>query len=1649
MEMRKPRRFLPLVYFLLCSSFSLITTPALAQTCTPNSNTLCLQGGRFLVTLTYQYNGTQTGNAVPRTNESGFFWFFNNQNGEVLVKVLDGTSINGNFWVFHSAMTHLAYNMTVTDTVTGISKTFNKAANSFCGSADTTTFSASGSVAKQQITQEEQAVLLAEFYDFENSLNLAEKTETHAHVAAKAGSCTASTTALCLQNARFEVTVSYVDPNTGQTKAAKTHTYGDQTGFFYFFSPGNLEIGVKVLDGLTNNGYYWVYLSGATDVPYTVTVKDKVLGTQKSYPSAGALCGQGDSAAFGNPKLRLQQGATVISRNGNINLGNTTYNQTLTKIFTIYNDGTAPLAVSNLDWDGTEISLVTAPPTSIPQNGNGSFTLAFSGATSGSLTREIRLTTSDLGINPFRFNASWTVANPVGPIIRLKRGSTVISQGQTVDFGNTGVGQTLSVTFTAENIGDQPLTIAPIALTSNASDPSHFNVVSNNVSNIQPGLSGTFTLGFDAAGLGSVTRAVDLFVGGTSKLRFFTKATVLPGDFTVSLGPASRTVNPGQNAFYTVTINPLYGFSGTVALAISGIPGDVTPRFTPVNVPAGSTSELRLATGSNTQPGTFPFTVTGTQGGTTRTAQASLTVADPSDFSIAATPAQRTVTQGQSTTYAVTANAINGFNSSVALSLTGLPTNTTASFSPTSIMPGQNSTLTVHTTANTPEGNHTLTIRGSNGGRTRTQTVTLTVNEANVGEPLITSINPDHVNGGQQTQMVLNGQNLQGASVAIATEPAEPGDPVPTAFPGISVVSIAPNGTSMTVNIDARNSQVSGFYTMIVTTSGGETGAVFRVVTNGPQVDAWSPSEPVRGQVYQLLIMGYNMRNATVSSANSGIETFVLGSTDTQINGFMIVNNNAPLGSTFLTVRNNGISVQLPINVVATASTLLNEHNLFAEYSERAAAAGIVAPDVYLQDLAFDPSLAAANNTASSTSNKGLCFVTLGWSIYRYNYTVLLPFDPLTGKIDRNVLQGLGLGQTIPAGVKVFSAFVDLYLEVQFRCFPVSHIQVCIYGNVGAEIPGVGGLILSAGGCFFGGAFFPWINTSGYLANFNFGTSNSCSSASPITLPGEGGNQRANVTLNDCCPSHLLTTVEGRSFPEVPGYSWEFTGANIPVAEVTPGGSCSSCSCDGPGIPAHGSSPLVKNGSQVPPPNITGPGKVRFFGSQVALANYRVIPEGLPPNPTTANLITPTTGMVYESDGFLVRMDEDCGYRWFKVGNGCSVSIQANATDPVQFTGYYDCSIPGSIAGKPEWRDGNLCPIDDNFHMALTVNPFPNPDCRPSMPTCGNARITLNSLNQFENPSFESGSTAPFTQGVNLGTLTVETDPAHTRGGQTSLKHQANGDPGSWSPTAPWNGNNQIDVTLEKEDTYRFTAWVKAAAPDTRVRLFIFAKDASGQTSAPYYLGQSFAVGTEWTQLSLTHTVQPGYKYVTVRVDVKEPGTVWWDDFRIDPVDNLIDNPGFEANTKSISAESKGPLFSGAQKGKLVLDLTQSHKGVVSLKHQAEGEDSYTQYYDGPQAAGLTEILSGEESYRLTVRARADVNTPIQLRIFGLAGDYTVLENNRTDATATANWKEFSVDFTPSDASEFISIRLDNDGGKGAVVWWDDLVLERLNAPTQ
>ncbi|MEA2602941.1 MAG: receptor-like serine/threonine-protein kinase [Acidobacteriota bacterium] len=97
-----------------------------AGTCVSGPTSLCLAGSRFKVDVTWKTaNGqTGTGQAVPLTADTGYFWFFGATNVEMVIKVLNACTFNNKFWVYAGGLTDVETTIMVTDTMTGAVKTY-------------------------------------------------------------------------------------------------------------------------------------------------------------------------------------------------------------------------------------------------------------------------------------------------------------------------------------------------------------------------------------------------------------------------------------------------------------------------------------------------------------------------------------------------------------------------------------------------------------------------------------------------------------------------------------------------------------------------------------------------------------------------------------------------------------------------------------------------------------------------------------------------------------------------------------------------------------------------------------------------------------------------------------------------------------------------------------------------------------------------------------------------------------------------------------------------------------------------------------------------------------------------------------------------------------------------------------------------------------------------------------------------------------------------------------------------------------------------------------------------------------------------------------------------------------------------------------
>jgi hypothetical protein len=106
----------------------------LTTACVKSDTVLCIENNpgdaRFQLTIDFNHAGVGSGSgqasiATLGISHGGTFWFFSQDNPEVLVKVLNGCGVNNKFWVFITAGTNVGFNLHLLDTVTAAALTYS------------------------------------------------------------------------------------------------------------------------------------------------------------------------------------------------------------------------------------------------------------------------------------------------------------------------------------------------------------------------------------------------------------------------------------------------------------------------------------------------------------------------------------------------------------------------------------------------------------------------------------------------------------------------------------------------------------------------------------------------------------------------------------------------------------------------------------------------------------------------------------------------------------------------------------------------------------------------------------------------------------------------------------------------------------------------------------------------------------------------------------------------------------------------------------------------------------------------------------------------------------------------------------------------------------------------------------------------------------------------------------------------------------------------------------------------------------------------------------------------------------------------------------------------------------------------------------
>jgi PKD domain len=186
---------------------------------------------------------------------------------------------------------------------------------------------------------------------------------------------------------------------------------------------------------------------------------------------------------------------------------------------------------------------------------------------------------------------------PVPPVADFSGSPTAGIAPLTVQFTDNSTG---APTSWAWNFGDGG--------TSTAQNPSHV---------------------YSAAGTYSVTLQATNGAGSNTLTKTdYITVEPPPPDFSISASPVKRTIQRGGSTTYTITVTPSNGFTGPVALSVSGQPPLTITSFSPNPVDASTpaSSTLSVATDQLTRHGSYVMTITATGGGLTHTTTVTLQI---------------------------------------------------------------------------------------------------------------------------------------------------------------------------------------------------------------------------------------------------------------------------------------------------------------------------------------------------------------------------------------------------------------------------------------------------------------------------------------------------------------------------------------------------------------------------------------------------------------------------------------------------------------------------------------------------------------------------------------------------------------------------------------------------------------------------------------------------------------------------------------------------------------------------------------------------------------------------------------------------------------------------------------------------------------
>ncbi len=318
-------------------------------------------------------------------------------------------------------------------------------------------------------------------------------------------------------------------------------------------------------------------------------------------------------------------------------------------------------------------------------------------------------------------------------------------------------GQAISVTASAVNSFTGTVSVTVTGLPSGVTaTPSTLSLTPGSARNLTLTASATATAG-----------AATITLTGSSGTLTHTATVALtvsnPPDFSLTLSPTSLSLTPGgTGAPVQVLATAANSFSGTVSVAITGLPAGVTASPSSLTLTPGTAQSLTLTASATAATGTATITFTGTSGTLTHTAALALTVSQLPDFSLTLSPTSLSLTAGGTgAPVQVLATPANSFSGTVSVAITGLPAGVTASPSSPTLTPASAQNVTLTASATAAAGSSTVTFTGTSSSLSHTATLALNIQAAQASTPDVTTYHYDNARDGlNAAETILNLTNV-------------------------------------------------------------------------------------------------------------------------------------------------------------------------------------------------------------------------------------------------------------------------------------------------------------------------------------------------------------------------------------------------------------------------------------------------------------------------------------------------------------------------------------------------------------------------------------------------------------------------------------------------------------------------------------------------------------------------------------------------------------------------------------------------------------------------------------------------------------------------------------------------------------------------